>query len=225
MIASENVPLNRRIALFDSDCLEVAGPDSRRSRTLPDFGIRARMQPMAEKLDALYAFAGRHDLTMVFTHCCSARTVRPGEREDVVVVPRDESDRSWMDSVGDCRLINLEKHNAAPLHESFICRHFDAFQHNSNGRRLLKRLDIPRWIVFGHGFDLCVDSAVKGILSAGCQVHLLTDVMASSATGYGPYGTEESKEAILGYLVRIGVTTGSLESFLAEHDYETAAGP
>lgn len=211
-------PLNRRLALFDTDCLEVADENSVRSAQLPGFGIRPRVQPLADKLDRLYAFARRHDLTMVFTQCCSARAVAPGAHPEVLVVPMDPADRGWMDRVDRFRLINIQKHSAAPLHESFICRHFDMFQHNANARRLLEILDIPRWVLFGHGFDLCVDSAVKGIVAAGYAAHVLTDVIASSAAGYGPYGTPESKRLILEYLVKIGVTTGELNAFLGEHD-------
>jgi len=118
--------------------------------------------------------------------------------------------------VGEYRLFNIEKHHHAPLNHSFLCRHFDAFQHNANARRLLQRLNIPRWCLFGHGFDLCVDSAAKGLLIAGCQVHLLTDVLAPSATGYGPYGTPESGRAILSCLQRVGVTAGVSDDFLRE---------
>lgn len=216
-ISDNGWPLNRRLALFDTDCLEVADENSMRSAQLPNFGIRPRVQPLAEKLDSLYAFAKRHDLVMVFTQCCGARAVAPGSHPDVLVVPMDPEDRGWMERVGRFRLINIQKHNAAPLHQSFICRHFDMFQHNGNARRLLEILNIPRWVVFGHGLDLCVDSAVKGIVAAGCAAHVLTDVLASSATGYGPYGTPESKRMILEYLVRIGVTTGGLKAFLDEH--------
>ncbi len=217
-ISDDGRPLNRRLALFDTDCLEVAGDGSLRSRVLPDFGIRPRVQPLAEKLDSLYAFAKRHDLVMVFTQCCSARAVAPDSHPEVLVVPMDPGDRGWMERVGRFRLINIQKHNAAPLHQSFICRHFDMFQHNGNARRLLEILDIPRWVVFGHGLDLCVDSAVKGIVAAGYAAHVLTDVLASSATGYGPYGTPESGRSILEYLMKIGVTTGGSDALLGEHD-------
>lgn len=207
--------LNKRsLGLFDSDCLSVADEGSVRSRVLPDFGIQDRMQPMADKLDRLYGLACEHDLTLVFTHCCGARPVQPGSHPEVLVVPMDPTETDWVDQVGSYRLINIEKRHDGELNESFICRHFDAFQHNSNACRLFQLLDIPQWAVFGHGFDLCVDSAVKGILSSGYQVHLLTDVMASSATGYGPYGTEESKQSILAYLKKIGVTTGNIEELL-----------
>lgn len=123
-----------------------------------------------------------------------------------------------MDHIKCYRLINIEKYHAAPLQESFICRHFDAFQHNANAKQLFKLLDIPEWIVFGHGFDLCVDTSVKGLISTGYKVRLLTDVIASIATGYGPYGTEESKRSILGYLEKIGVATSTLLEVLRSHD-------
>jgi len=215
-MASE--PLNRRIGLFDSDCLELAVEGGQRSGVLPDFSFRERIRPQAAKLDALYALAKEHDLTLVFTQCCSSRPVTPGAHPDVLVVPRDPSDQSWAEQVGRYRLINIEKVYDAPLTESFICRHFDTFQHNPNARRLFELLDIPKWVVFGHGFDLCVDSSVKGILASGYRAHILTDVLAPSASGYGPYGTEESGRSILEYLERIGVTTGSLGEFLDAPD-------
>ena len=205
------------VGLFDSDCLDAAGPDRLLSTVLPGFGIRPRMQPAADKLDALYAFAKQNDLTLVFSQCCSANTVRPDSHPDVLVVPLDGADQSWVERVQEYRLINLEKPHGGALNESFICRYFDAFQHNQNARHLFQLLDIPRWVLFGHGFDLCVDSAAKGIFAAGYDVHLLTDVLASSATGYGPYGTEESKQSILDYLKKIGVTTGTLTELLQEY--------
>lgn len=176
------------------------------------------MYPMAEKLESLYAFAKQHDLATVFTQCCSAKIVSPKTHPEVLRVPMATQRTEWLKHVDRFRLVNLEKHNGAALHESFICRHFDAFQHNSNARKLFAKLNIPRWVMFGHGFDLCVDSSVKGLIAAGYQVHLLVDVIASAATGYGPYGTEESKRSILTYLQKIGVTTGTLDEFLKEHE-------
>ena len=129
----------------------------------------------------------------------------------------DSSDQSWLEKVDYYRLFNIEKRHNGKLHESFICRHFDAFQHNPNAALLIKKLNIPTWVVFGHGFDLCVDSSVKGIISSGYKVHLLTDMIASSASGYGPYGTEESKKSILEYLIKIGITTGSMNDFLRKY--------
>lgn len=204
-----------QIALFDSDCLEVADSGSVLSRVLPGFGIRPRVQPFADKLDALYAFAKKLNIVMVFTHCCSARHFTPGSHPDVLVVPVDSSDSDWTAKVQQYRLINIQKRSGGAPNESFICRYFDSFQHNQNARKLLQILNIQRWVLFGHGFDLCVDSAAKGIISSGAKVHILTDVLASSAPGYGPYGTEESKRLIMDFLVRVGATTGSSTEFLA----------
>ena len=214
MSANTRLTVNKSIAVFDSDCLEVANKKSVRSKILPDFGFRERIQPIAEKLDKLYAFAEDNNIVMVFTHCCGAANIKPDNNSKVLVVPMDSSDQSWLEKVDDYRLFNIEKRHDGELHESFICRHFDAFQHNPNAALLIKKLNIPTWVVFGHGFDLCVDSSVKGIISSGYKVHLLTDMIASSASGYGPYGTEESKKSILEYLIKVGVTTGTIKDFL-----------
>ena len=83
--------------------------------------------------------------------------------------------------------------------------------------KLFEVLDIPKWIIFGHGFDLCVDCSAKGLIVAERKVHFLTDVAAPSATGIGPYGTKESGESILAYLMKIGVTAGTSDDFLREY--------
>jgi nicotinamidase-related amidase len=213
------IPLNRQIALFDSDCLEPMNEDSFQLRALPAFGVRKRMQPKADKINGLYAFAQKHDLTVLFTQCCSAKPVTDDSPTGTLVVPTTGNDLSWQARVEGSRLINIEKRSGLgepDTTRSFICRYFDAFQHNANTGALLELLNVPVFVLFGHGFDLCVDSSAKGLLAAGYKVHFLTDVSAPSASGYGPYGTEESGRAILDYLVKIGVTIGTSDEFLWE---------
>jgi nicotinamidase-related amidase len=219
MDLDRSVSLNRQIALFDSDCLQPAGVGDFPLPALPAFSVRGRMQPKTDKIDALYAFAQRHDLTVLFTQCCSAPLVDDDNPAGTLVVPMDGADLGWKEKVKRSRHINIRKRSGleeGSTTNSFICRYFDAFQHNANAGLLLESLDVPVFVLFGHGFDLCVDSAAKGLLAAGYRVHFLTDVSAPSASGYGPYGTEESGRAILDYLVKIGVSTGTSDEFLRE---------
>jgi nicotinamidase-related amidase len=217
-MSTRELPLNRCIGLFDSDCLEPAFPGSFNSMVLTDFSIRERMRPKAEKLDTLYEFAKQHDLTIVFTQCCSASRVKDNSPNGTIVVPIDSDDQLWVEKVNNARLINIEKRgDKGHITKSTICRYFDAFQHNSNALKLFDILNIPQWIIFGHGFDLCVDSSAKGLIFAERKVHYLTDVSAPSATGVGPYGTEESGKAILEYLTKIGVTSGTLQEFIKDY--------
>jgi hypothetical protein len=219
MNLKRTISLNRQIALFDSDCLEPVGKGSFPLPAMPNFTVRQRMQPKADIINALHDFAQRHDLTVLFTQCCSARLVTDNNPPETLVVPLDGCGSAWQDRVGKARFINIRKPSGlgdSDTTRSFICRYFDAFQHNANVGHLLKLLNIPVFVLFGHGFDLCVDSSAKGLLAAGFKVHLLTDVTAPSATGYGPYGTTESSRAILDYLIKIGVTTGTSNDFLQE---------
>jgi hypothetical protein len=216
---NQNISLNRQIAFFDSDCLEPVGEGGFPLPAMPAFSVRERMRPKSDKIDALYAFAQRHDLTVLFTQCCSARLVTDDNPTGTLVVPLDGSDYEWKGKVDTLRHINIRKRSGLGEREttnSFICRYFDAFQHNANVEALLELLDVPVFVIFGHGFDLCVDSSAKGLLAAGYKVHFLTDVSAPSASGYGPYGTVESGKAILDYLVKIGVTTGTSDEFFQE---------
>ena len=67
---------------------------------------------------------------------------------------------------------------------NFTCRAYDMFQDNGNAARLVQALDVGEWIVFGNGFDLCVNSAVHGLLAAQQKVCLLSDVWVAGSRGY-----------------------------------------
>jgi nicotinamidase-related amidase len=174
------------------------------------------MQPKADKIDSIYSFARLHDISVIFTQCCSASLVENDSPDGTLVVPLESEQTSWIDKVKYSRMINIRKKsglNEPNTTKSFICRYFDAFQYNANAQKLLDIMAIDQFVLFGHGFDLCVDSSAKGLVAAGKKVHFLTDVSAPSAQGYGPYGTEDSGKTILDYLVKIGVTTGTTEEF------------
>lgn len=198
--------MNKKIGFFDSDCLTFDPEMKHKTSSLKNFSYRERISPHSDKIDKIYEYAEKYDHYMIFTQCCGANPTPVENDNGILVIPRDIENKDWISKVKNHRIFNIEKiyESRTPM-ESFNCRHFDTFQHNSNADILLRILDIEKWVVFGHGLDLCVDTSIKGIIKNGYKAILLTDVIKPSATGYGPYGTKESEKEILSYLIKIGV--------------------
>jgi nicotinamidase-related amidase len=201
--------MKNNIGLWEVDCREL----SEDGKTLE---FRQRVEPLIAKLNELYDFAGRHGLTTIFTTCCSGRMPPNVNRKDFLFVPLQGNDSGWESRLNDCRLIYLEKVTCGDPRLNFQCRAFDVFHRNQNAERLLHLLDIPTWVVFGNGFELCVASSVDGILDAGYRVRLITDVLAQSARGYGDLGTGKSKARVIGELQAKGAETSSLEELIQQ---------
>jgi len=191
------------IGLWEVDCREL-------SEDGQTFKFRQRVQPLAAKLNALSDFARKGELTTVFTTCCSGRMPQNGNQKDFLFVPLQGNETGWESKLSDYPLIYLEKITCGNPRLNFECQAFDVFHGNRNAERLLSLLDIRTWIVFGNGFELCVASAVNGILEAGYRVQLVTDVLAQSAGGYGDFGTEKSKARVIGELHEKGAEILSL---------------
>lgn len=202
--------MNDRPGFFDVDCreLDTAGTG---------LGFRPRVEPLAATLNRLYAFIHERGTPLLFTTCCSGRPLVPGAPPDVLFVPRAAESREWLAHVGEHRRFYLEKRHCGNPQANYCEQAFDVFRHNANVVSLLKRLNVPRWVVFGNGFDFCVHSTARGLLRHGFQVHLLTDVMIAAARGYGEYGesgTEANRRRILDELAAQGATLGTLQELL-----------
>jgi len=195
--------MNPRFAFFDIDCLETTPTGFLR--------LRPRVLPFKEKLRALYDLVRDGGYPMAFTTCCSGAMLKPETRPDILFDPLQTE---WKTRLPFQRLIYLEKRAHGDPKINFACRAFDMFSDNGNAAALVRELAADEWIVFGNGLDLCVDSAVTGIICAGGRVTFLSDCMCSSATGYGPYGTEENRAATFARWRQAGATEQTLESFL-----------
>ncbi|MFZ5828843.1 MAG: hypothetical protein ACOY3P_02080 [Planctomycetota bacterium] len=199
--------MKHRYALFDVDCHELNAAGNGLSR-------RPRVEPLADKLERLYACAVQYNLPVVFTTCCSGRMPRPGDLPDVLFVPLDRAQREWEDHVDDHRLFYLEKKAYGEPRINSEMRAYDMFQDNANAARLAELLGVEEWIVFGNAFDVCTACGARGLLAAGQRVCLLPDVGVLGARGYGESGTEEHLRKVLAELERLGATTGTLDSWL-----------
>ena len=195
-----------RYALFDADCLECS--------ELGEIILRPRVRPFRENLRQLYEASAAHELPLVFTTCCSGRMLRPEQRPDVLFVPLDSRKQEWKAGIPFKRLIYLEKKAYGQPSLNFACRAFDMFSDNGNAGHLVKSLQVDEWIVFGNGLDLCVSSAVDGLLLHGQKVRFLPDCMCSGAKGYGNLGTEENRQAAFSRWREGGASESRLESFL-----------
>jgi len=164
--------MTHRFSFFDVDSREL----DESARTL---GYRPRVLPIVPKLERLYSLADTKGWPLVFTTCCSGRMLSPKNLPDVLFIPLDASDTSWCAAVGKHRRFYLAKRTCGDPKLNYDARTFDMFQHNANARRLLQSLDVETWVVFGNGFDLCVNAAANGILNAGLPLILLEAMVRS----------------------------------------------
>lgn len=202
--------MNPRFAFFDVDCLELSASGF--------LVFRPRVLPLKDKLRKLHAVSQDGGFPMVFTSCCSANRFRPEARPDILFVPLDPRRAEWKERLSCQRLIHLEKKAYGDPKLNFACRAFDMFSDNGNAAALVKEVNADEWIVFGNALDLCIDSAVTGIIRAGGSVTFLSDCMCSGATGYGPNGTEENRIATFARWREAGAVEQSLETFLQRVD-------
>lgn len=196
---------NHPCAFFDVDCRDL-DPTGARLQFRPRV-----IEPLSEKLNALYKESTSMNIPLVFTTCCSGKMLQAGQMSGVLYIPCDAQKTEWQSHVKSHRLFYLQKHACGEPKANFACQAYDVFKYNHNAVSLVRMLQVDQWIVFGNGFDLCVNSTVRGLLNAGQRVHLLTDVLVPSARGYGDCGTEENRLRILHELGELGVTMGSVE--------------
>ena len=204
-------------ALFDVDSRELNPAGN-------GFSFRQRVEPLAPQLKRLYALADKHSAPLVFTVCCSGRMLEPRSLPNVLVVPLDAADRRWEAKRAQYRLFNVEKKTYKEPGSNFTCAAYDMFKDNGNAAHLIKSLNVGEWVVFGNGFDLCINAAVRGLLAAGQKVCLLSDVYVQGARGYFvptadggqiELGTPENLARVLAEFQQHGVRSLTLDQFAA----------
>ncbi len=197
-----------KYGFFDVDCLEL----NERGNGL---GYRPRVSPIVPRLEKLYALAKSKGYPLVFTTCCSGQMLDDDSLEDVLVVPLETENEEWLSNLNQYEIFNMRKKAYGDPKLNASCRAFDMFQDNGNAVQLLKALDVDTWVLFGNGFDLCVGSAVKGILKAGLPLLLIEDLRISSAGG-----TPESECATLAAMKEMGANFIYYEEFLAQENWK-----
>lgn len=198
--------MNKKIGFFDVDCRELSADGI-------NLVFRPRVNPIADKLDTLYTMASKSQIPFIFTTCCSGKMLHDDSREDIVFVPIDKSLSLWKEKVHSCHLFYIQKKAFGDPKMNFSCRAYDVFNGNENALELLRELDVQEWVVFGNGFDLCVNSVAKNILKAGYKVTLISDIMIPSAKGYDNCGTEENRVAVFENLCAMGARKLTLDEF------------
>lgn len=196
--------METRFAFFNVDCYE-------RSEKNTGFCFRQRVKPIGRQVETLHSIAEKRNARIVFTTCCDGRMLTPDEANDILYVPVSDQEAGWLEKLDFARIIYLHKLAWGSAKEDIKHVAWDMFLHNKNATRLIRKLNIPEWIVFGNGMDLCVSSAAKGILKAGYGVTLIEDVMISSAGG-----TPESMEKTIADLCDLGAKRKPISVFMEE---------
>ncbi|HOX39789.1 MAG TPA: hypothetical protein PL033_17540 [Candidatus Brocadiia bacterium] len=199
--------MNNRLGFFDVDCLELNADGI-------GLDFRPRVAPILSAVKTLHDLAEKSGSPLVFTTCCSGRMLGDEELPDILKVPLDVADAEWRTRVKGYRIFYLQKKSYGDPKKNYTCRAYDMFQDNGNAVLLFEMLGEREWVVFGNGFDLCVDSAANGLLKAGYRVRILTDVKIRSAKGYDDSGTDERYRRMLDDLGAMGAKLSSLDEFI-----------
>ena len=192
----------QNFGIFEVDCRQ-------RSETETGLSYVSRALPFREQIERIHAEAEAGDIPVIFTTCCSNRLLSKDDPRGTLVVPMDEQDTDWLDDVASHRVVYIEKRNwGNPIKNTHHCA-WDMFRHNENAKKLLAKLGISHWIVYGVGIDLCIPSAVRGLLDAGCTVTILDDILVNNVNG-----TPETTRKMLETLGESGVKTMPSDEFL-----------
>lgn len=190
-------------ALFDVDTRECFGaPEG------PIFRKRAeRVRPQVERL---IEAAARNRVPVVSTTCANPGCVpRGGELgPSELWVPQDAGERDWVDSLQGRSFVLLEKRTAGSVEANDCQRVWEVFSRNPHAAEVVRNLDASEWGVFGHSAEYCVAATVRGLLSLGCSVTVLTDAVVAFA------GTVEGAQGALEELQSDGARLESIEQFL-----------
>lgn len=192
-----------RFGFFDTDCRDY-------NRKLGALDYRPRVLPLAPRLEILYSLIEKNQYPFVFSTCCSGSMPLANDLPDVLYIPLDASDQSWTQKIDDYRRFYLAKKAYGDPKRNAECRAFDMFQDNQNAPKLIQSLNVDTWIVFGNGFDLCVNAAAQGLLKCGVDLIVLSDVRISSAGG-----TPDSELLTMNSLIKSGAKTMLLDNLLA----------
>ncbi len=171
--------------------------------------FRPRVEPFAALLKRLLDFAEANDILVVHTACVNAGLVEEAVSRDALFVRADDVESRWSAGLEHCRAVYLQKLSCGGPEENVKNRAFDVFHANPNASRLLERLDIRHWVVFGDSVRFCLQSTARGLLALGYEV-----TAPSDAVGPG-VDTEAVKAEVLQGLARDGVRLETVAEFLS----------
>jgi hypothetical protein len=204
--------LDKSLVLFDVDSLEYrpTAPDC--CPALPDLALRPRMLPLAERLNALYAFARERAHPLLFSVCCSGQVPDP-EAPGIARIPAQDERAAAAVAAGNERLYYAEKVWTDHRRDTSAQAMFDKFARNGGLRAFVLAFGARHWVVFGNGAALCVQPAIRCLLDAGQPVTILADVLVDNA---GPDAAGE-RRAMLANFAQEGTELLSFADFCRRH--------
>ena len=206
-----SLELEKEIGLFDVDSREL-------SEDGLELSFRPRVEPIIGQLDALYDFAYKHKLKLIFSTCCSGRFLQPDSLDYVLHIPLVGEDKSWLDKIDNYRYYYFAKRTYSnPRKNSEACL-YDVFKHNHNGLELIKHLGVKKWVVFGNGFNFCVYNVCKHLLENKVSVIVLKDVVVQGIGLNKDTDLEAEKNKILEELSLAGAEILELQALINRYE-------
>lgn len=182
-----------RIAFFDVDTQQPAAD-------MRGLVFRPRVQPFADNLERLLATAKDRNIIVVSTACVNAGPIERALSPDVLFIGIDDDPSCWENKIHSYRCFFVQKRSHGGPAINIRTRAFDPFVANPNADRLIRALDVERWVVFGDSAGYCFRSTVEGLLRRGCCVTALSDTV-----GVG-VDSVEVRDSVLLELERRGAT-------------------
>lgn len=169
------MPLTRRFAFFNLCSRQKFGYEEPHEH-------RSRADPIRPHLSQLYAFAERHGVRVLFTQCVGGSRLPLGASDQAsTLMVRHEADSSdWLPQLDAHREIFVERPSYGEPGANRRMRSSDVFHSNASTTALVDKLDVTEWVVFGVAMQVCVASAVHGLLNQGQAVTILSDTVLTA---------------------------------------------
>ncbi|MFV0406643.1 MAG: hypothetical protein ACK5LN_07455 [Propioniciclava sp.] len=164
--------------------------DTRQTRNTGGWTYMARTQPYRDDIKGLLAAARLHHVPTIATTCVGGhmRDEHPFSmvHPDTLFVPMLGGDGTWWSRVDTFDSFFVEKkprrsrQGITPGDDSW-----QIFRNNPNAARLIDRLDLDEWVVFGNAMDICGDLVVTHFLEQGRTVRYIPELMIPGAACIG----------------------------------------
>ncbi|RMG33066.1 MAG: isochorismatase family protein [Planctomycetota bacterium] len=166
------------VGLFDVDTREPCTAGT----TLT---FRRQVASIRTKLSRIFSFHYATGGLMVATTCLNAASARNVRVACTRFVCIGEGHIDWPNELRQHRQFILEKQHLGSPECNRCCRAYDVFQWNPNARALVLAAGVDTWCVFGISLEYCVRATVRGLLTLGQRVVVLSDAVISSRLAGG----------------------------------------
>ncbi|MFV0252053.1 MAG: hypothetical protein ACK5H2_01780 [Beutenbergiaceae bacterium] len=164
--------------------------DTRQAKKNGGWGYMPMVRPYRNQIDHLMGTLTEHRVTTIVTSCVAGNILDEPEfstlHPDTLFIPMATDDDSWLRRVDgfDTFFVEKRRRQRGQNMDDDPKPPYQIFLNNPNANRLINRLDVEEWFVFGKAMDVCGDLVIANMLKQGCTVRYIPELMIpSSACG------------------------------------------